>query len=459
VPKLYQKLLKKIKNKELTICVVGLGYVGLPTAIFFAENDFNVIGVGTDEIKLDMIGQGISPLGELGLDSRLLKVVQDKKLVTTPDLTEATRQSDIILIIVPTPVTKSKDPDLSHIISAGENISKGMEPGKLVVLESTVYPGVTEETLQPILESSGLKAGEDFGLAYCPERYNPGDDAHSIEKVARVVGGITPEWADITRELYQFIIEEDIQVLRNIKTAEAAKVIENTQRDLNIALVNELAMIFEKLGIDVMEVIKGASSKWNFNEYYPGGGVGGHCLPVDPYYLVKKAKELGYQSKVIAAGRTINDYMPKHVFGLITDALNDNERSVKNSKIVVLGLSYKENVGDDRESPSVQLIGELERNQALITIVDPYIQETAIYGTLEETELYGKVESDVYNALDGAHALVLMTAHDEFRELDFEKIKKLMKLPIIIDGRRIFNPKDLEDMGFYYRGIGRGNLE
>jgi len=456
---LYQKLLKKIKNKELTICVVGLGYVGLPTAIFFAENDFNVIGVGTDEIKLDMIGQGISPLGELGLDSRLLKVVQDKKLVTTPDLTEATRQSDIILIIVPTPVTKSKDPDLSHIISAGENISKGMEPGKLVVLESTVYPGVTEETLQPILESSGLKAGEDFGLAYCPERYNPGDDAHSIEKVARVVGGITPEWADITRELYQFIIEEDIQVLRNIKTAEAAKVIENTQRDLNIALVNELAMIFEKLGIDVMEVIKGASSKWNFNEYYPGGGVGGHCLPVDPYYLVKKAKELGYQSKVIAAGRTINDYMPKHVFGLITDALNDNERSVKNSKIVVLGLSYKENVGDDRESPSVQLIGELERNQALITIVDPYIQETAIYGTLEETELYGKVESDVYNALDGAHALVLMTAHDEFRELDFEKIKKLMKLPIIIDGRRIFNPKDLEDMGFYYRGIGRGNLE
>ncbi|TMS42137.1 MAG: nucleotide sugar dehydrogenase [Methanobacterium sp.] len=456
---MYQKLLKKIKNKELTICVVGLGYVGLPTAIFFAENDFNVIGVGTDEIKLDMIGQGISPLGELGLDSRLLKVVQDKKLVTTPDLTEATRQSDIILIIVPTPVTKSKDPDLSHIISAGENISKGMEPGKLVVLESTVYPGVTEETLQPILESSGLKAGEDFGLAYCPERYNPGDDAHSIEKVARVVGGITPEWADITRELYQFIIEEDIQVLRNIKTAEAAKVIENTQRDLNIALVNELAMIFEKLGIDVMEVIKGASSKWNFNEYYPGGGVGGHCLPVDPYYLVKKAKELGYQSKVIAAGRTINDYMPKHVFGLITDALNDNERSVKNSKIVVLGLSYKENVGDDRESPSVQLIGELERNQALITIVDPYIQETAIYGTLEETELYGKVESDVYNALDGAHALVLMTAHDEFRELDFEKIKKLMKLPIIIDGRRIFNPKDLEDMGFYYRGIGRGNLE
>jgi nucleotide sugar dehydrogenase len=454
----YQKLINKIKNKESTICVVGLGYVGLPTAIFFAENDFNVIGVGTDEIKLDMIGQGISPLGELGLDSRLLKVVQDGKLITTTDLPEATRQSDIILIIVPTPVTKSKDPDLSHIKSAGGNIAKGMGPGKLVVLESTVYPGVTEETLKPILESSGLIAGEDFGLAYCPERYNPGDDAHSIEKVARVVGGITPEWAEITRELYQFIIEEDIQVLRNIKTAEAAKVIENTQRDLNIALVNELAMIFEKIGIDVMEVIKGASTKWNFNAYYPGGGVGGHCLPVDPYYLVKKAEELGYHSKVIAAGRAINDYMPKHVFGLLTDALNDNERPVKNSKIVVLGLSYKENVGDDRESPSVELIDELAKNQALVTIVDPYIKETEVYGTLKESEVHGTLENDVYMALEGADAMILMTAHDEFRELDFEKIKKLMKIPIIIDGRRIFDPSQLEDMGFYYRGIGRGYL-
>jgi len=444
----YQKLLNKIKNKESTICVVGLGYVGLPTAIFFAENGFNVIGVGIDEKKLEMINQGISPLGELGLDERLLKVVEEKKMVATLDLPEATRQSDIILLIVPTPVTKSKDPDLSHVIDSGENVSKGLGKGKLVVLESTVYPGVTEEVLQPILEKSGLQAGEDFGLAYCPERYNPGDDAHSIEKVARVVGGITPEWAEITRELYQFIIEEDIKVLRNIKTSEAAKVIENTQRDLNIALVNELAMIFEKIGIDVMEVIDGASTKWNFNVYYPGGGVGGHCLPVDPYYLVKKAKELGYHSKVIAAGRTINDYMPQHVFGLLTDALNDNEKSVKNSKVVILGLSYKENVGDDRESPSEELINELEHYQARVTIVDPYIEETQVYGSLE---------SDVYQALVDADAMVLMTAHQEFRDLDFEKAKKLMKIPIIVDARRIYDPEKLKEMGFCYSGVGAAN--
>ncbi len=445
---MYQKLLKRIKNRESTICVVGLGYVGLPTAIFFAENGFNVIGVEVEEKKLTLINQGISPLGELGLDERLQKVVENGKLVATSDLPGATSQSDVILLIVPTPVTPSKDPDLSYIVRAGEDVAKGLGKGKLVVLESTVYPGVTEETLQPILESSGLKAGVDFGLAYCPERYNPGDEAHSLEKVARVVGGITPEWAEITRELYQFIIEKDIKVLRNIKTAEAAKVIENTQRDLNIALMNELAMIFEKIGIDVMEVIDGASTKWNFNAYYPGGGVGGHCLPVDPYYLVKKAKELGYHSKVIAAGRTINDYMPKHVFGLLTDALNDNERPVKNSKVVVLGLSYKENVGDDRESPSKELIHELEHNQALVTIVDPYIEETGVYGTLE---------SDVYTALEGAHALVLMTAHQEFRELDFEKVKELMEIPIIIDARRIYDPEELRKMGFHYSGVGAVN--
>lgn len=445
---MYNELSNKITEKKAKICIVGLGYVGLPTAIFFAENDFNVIGVGIDEKKLEMINQGISPLGELGLDERLREVVKKGKLTATLDLPGATRQSDIILLIVPTPVTKSKDPDLSHVIDAGKKVSEGLGKGKLVVLESTVYPGVTEEVLQPILEESGLKAGENFGLAYCPERYNPGDDAHSIEKVARVVGGITPEWAEITRELYQFIIKEDIKVLRNIKTSEAAKVIENTQRDLNIALVNELAMIFEKIGIDVMEVIEGASTKWNFNVYYPGGGVGGHCLPVDPYYLVKKAKELGYHSKVIAAGRTINDHMPQHVFGLLSDALNDNEKSVKNSKIVVLGLSYKENVGDDRESPSEELINELEHYQAQVTIVDPYIEKTQVYGTLE---------SDLYQALEDADAMVLMTAHQEFRDLDFEKAKKLMKIPIIVDARRIYDPENLKRMGFFYSGVGAVN--
>jgi nucleotide sugar dehydrogenase len=442
--KMFQNLKQKIQNKESVICVVGLGYVGLPTAIFFAEMGFNIVGVDLEEKKIEMINNGISPIGELNLDSRLAKVINEDKLVATSDLVDATRRSDIILMIVPTPVTESKDPDLSHIISAGEEVLKGLDKGKLVVLESTVYPGVTEDTLQPILERKGLKAGVDFGLSYCPERYNPGDEEHTIANVARVVGGITPEWAEITKELYQFIINEDIKVLRNIKTAEAAKVIENTQRDLNIALMNELAMIFEKLDIDVMDVIDGASSKWNFNVYYPGAGVGGHCLPVDPYYLVKKAKEVGFHSKVIAAGRTINDYMPKHVFGLLTDALNENEKSVKNSKIVVLGLSYKENVGDARESPSSELIKHLKTNKANLVVVDPHISD----------DEYAMIENDVYNALEDADAMVLMTAHDEFRSLEFQKVKKLMKTPIVIDGRRIYDSEKLRELGFYYSGVG-----
>jgi nucleotide sugar dehydrogenase len=446
---MYTEILDKIKTRKAKICIVGLGYVGLPTAIFFAEKGFKVIGVERNENKIEKINQGKSTIGELNLDSRLSQVVNNKNLFATSDLKSATEKSDIIISIVPTPVDEFKDPDLTPIISSGTEISKGLSKGKLVILESTVYPGVTEETLKPILEQSNLKAGEDFGLAYCPERYNPGDDEHGIENVSRVVGGITPEWAEITRELYQIIINEDVKVLRNIKTAEAAKVIENTQRDLNIALVNELAMIFERLDIDVMDVIDGASSKWNFNVYYPGAGVGGHCLPVDPYYLVKKAKELGYHSKVIAAGRSINDNMPLHMLNLVQDALNELEKSLKNSNIVILGFSYKENVGDPRESPAKTLIQNLKWKGANVTVVDPYIEEI--------NPKFGVLNNDLYDALNGADALVLITPHDEFKSIDFKKIKDLMNLPIVVDGRRIYDPDELRDIGFYYKGVGAVN--
>jgi nucleotide sugar dehydrogenase len=444
-----ESILDKIKNRKAKICIVGLGYVGLPTAIFFAENGFTVTGVARNEKNIAKINKGMSTIGELNLDSRLSEVVKAKRLVATSDLERATMDSDIIISIVPTPVDEFKDPDLTPIISSGKEIAKGLSKDKLVILESTVYPGVTEECLQPILEESGLKAGEDFGLAYCPERYNPGDEEHVIEKVSRVVGGITPEWAEITRELYQIIIDEDIKVLKNIKTAEAAKVIENTQRDLNIALMNELAMIFELLNIDVMDVIDGASTKWNFNVYYPGAGVGGHCLPVDPYYLVKKAKELGYHSKVIAAGRSINDNMPLHMYRLIQDALNEKEKSINNSNIVVLGFSYKENVGDPRESPAKTLTKHLVNDGANVTVVDPYIDEIS--------DKFGILTHELYNALKGADALVLITPHDDFKSLDFKRVKTLMRTPIIVDGRRIYDPDELKDMGFCYRGVGAVN--
>jgi nucleotide sugar dehydrogenase len=230
-------------------------------------------------------------------------VVRRKKLTATTDAKEATKNSDVIVITVPTPVTPVKKPDLSFIISAGR---EGLGYGKLVVLESTVYPGVTDEVLKPVLEESGLKAGTDFGLSYCPERYNHGDAAHGILDVVRIVGGITPHWTEITAELYKNNAK-DVVTIKDIKTAKAAKVIEIIQRDLNIALMNKLALIFERLHIDIMEVIRAAATKWNFNVYYPGARVGGHCLPVDPYYVVQKASELGYHAQVITAGRAIND--------------------------------------------------------------------------------------------------------------------------------------------------------
>jgi len=443
-----ETLKQKIKNKTAVISIIGLGYVGLPTAVYFAEKGFKVYGVDKIVRIVNGLNKGVSHLNELGLDERIKEVVEQNKFHCTNDTTEAVSNSDIVLIIVPTPITKDKEPDLSYVVSAAEDISKSLKKGQLIVLESTVYPGVTDDIVKPILESSGLKAGVDFGLAYCPERYNPGDTKHTIDNVNRVVGGITREWAEITKEVYSYVIKAEIDTVSDIKTAEAAKVIENIQRDLNIALMNELALIFEKMGIDVIEVIKAASTKWNFNVYYPGAGVGGHCLPVDPYYLVSKAREFGYHSKVITAGREINDYMPHHIFELLRDALNDMERSVKNSKVAVLGFSYKENVGVVRETPVEHFITELVKRGAIVTVVDPYVDEKYI-------KSFGvSYSKDIYDALKEADAFVVMTSHNIFKDMDLDRAKKLMNNPLVIDGRRIFNKDNLNKKGFTYKGVG-----
>ena len=443
------ELHEKIKNKSARIAVIGLGYVGLPTAVNFAENGFSVIGVNRTQEKVDIINAGGCYLTDLNLDERVRRLVGHHKLAATIDTTGATRQSDVIIITVPTPITSDKRPDLSYIISAGQAIAEGLSRNKLVVLESTVYPGVVDDVLKPVLEASGLKAGTDFGLAYCPERYNPGDADHNIRDVVRIVGGITPEWAEATAQLY-VSNAKDVVTVKDIKTAEAAKVIENIQRDLNIALMNELALIFERMEIDIQDVIKAASTKWNFNVYYPGAGVGGHCLPVDPYYLVHKAQELGYHSQVITAGRAINDYMPLHIFQLIVDALNEKRRAVNQSKIAVLGLSYKENVGDHRESPTVVVIEQLKKMGALVYLVDPYIKS----GVLRQ---YATPEASAYGALVDADVLLLMTAHQDFRALDLSRIKADMRTAIIVDGRRFFDLETVRKMGFVYRGVGAAN--
>jgi len=380
-----------LNDRSAVVCVVGVGYVGLPLAEAFS-NHLKVIGYDLSEMKVEDLNHKNN----------------NNNLIFTSDPAEI-KKADFVLIAVPTPVTESKEPDLFCVRSSVETVGRNLKKGAVVVLESTVYPGVTEEIVMPLLEkSSGMNCGVDFKIGYSPERINPGDEAHGISNITKIVSGMDKETTEVLAELYDLITT--VFKARDIQTAEAAKVIENIQRDLNIALMNELALIFERMDIDIMDVIEAAATKWNFNVYYPGAGVGGHCLPVDPYYLVTKAEELGYHSKVITAGRAVNDYMPLHVFELLVDALNECERAVKNSKIVVLGFSYKENVGDARGSPVEVFVEELRKKGACVCIVDPYIED----GDLER---YGEVGTDVYKAIEGADAVVLMTAHREFREM------------------------------------------
>ena len=442
---------EKISNRTAKICIIGMGYVGLPTAIHFCEQGFNVIGVDIDEEKVSKLSKALQPTDDINLRRRLKKVLEEKKLKITGDFSTSIGSSDIILVIVPTPITKTKDPDLSYVISASEEIAKNLKKEHLIILESTTFPGTTEEVVKPILEGSGLKAGRDFGLAYCPERYNPGDKEHTIEQVSRIVGGITPKWANIAKELYQIIIQGEVIVVEDIKTAEAAKVIENIQRDLNIALINELAMIFQRMNIDVISVIDAASTKWNFMKLYPGPGVGGHCLPVDPYYLTHKAKELGYHPQLILAGRSINDNMPSYVVDLIIDGLNELERPVSGSKIAILGVSYKANIGDLRESPAKKIIQTLSKMKAQVYAHDPFLEDHDI-----ETA-FGITGHTMEKALKDADCVVLHTLHDQFTDLNLGDIKAMMKpQALLVDTRHLFSPNEAIDHGLVYRGIGRG---
>jgi len=444
---LIENIRRKIKNKSVKICVIGLGYVGLPTAVFFAERGFYVNGVDIDAEKVNTINSGNSPLNDLGLDEQIKSLIQNEKLKATTDTASAVAGSDIILIVVPTPVTESKEPDLSYIKLAAADISKSMHKGQLIILESTTYPGTMEEVLQPILEGSGLSAGIDFGLAYCPERYNPGDPDHTLENVSRVVGGITIEWGIVAKDLYECIIIEPVIQVKDIKTAEAAKIIENIQRDLNIALMNELAHIFELMDIDIIEVIEAASTKWNFGKYFPGPGVGGHCLPVDPYYLTKRAQEMGYHAQVILAGRKVNDEMPLHVFELIQEGLNEIGKPIKKSKIAILGAAYKANIGDLRNSPTEVLVRKLKSYGANVSIVEPNVDQTDIFGC-----------SNIpfsSNELIDVNCIVLMVNHSDFKNINLKDLKRDGDM-VFVDGCRLQNPRKMIDAGYIYKGVGAG---
>lgn len=448
-------LLRKVRDRKAVLCIVGLGYVGLPTAVAFAKEGFPVIGADLSKRKVDLLNQGISPLADLDLDQDVAATHKSGHLKATTDVVAACNQADVVLLIVPTPVDDAKQPDLSFVASASEAAAKGLRKGQLLILESTTYPGTTEDYVVRLAEKhSGLKAGKDFGVAYCPERYNPGDPQHTLANVYRVIGAVTPEWADVCAAMYGVLNGGKITRVRDMRTAEAAKVIENIQRDLNIALVNELALIFERLDIDVHEVLDAAATKWNFVKYTPGPGVGGHCLPVDPYYLTWMAERLGYHPRVILAGRAVNDHMPEHTVGLVADALNELGRPIKGTPIAILGLSYKANTGDVRESPAEGVVRALQRRGADLRLCDPFIE------TVEVEHHFALPNRSLQDALRGAHAVVLLTDHDDFRKLGVAKLKAAAgRNAALIDTRNVFAPAEVRKAGLLYRGIGRRRTE
>ena len=411
---------------EATICIVGLGYVGLPLAEAFSRH-FKVIGFDTN-IKLVK-----------GLNLRN----NNQNLAITGDPHQM-KPADFIIITVPTPVTKSKEPDLSHIKSASKIVSQNMKAGCIVILESTVYPGITEEIMRPVLEESGLHCGQDFKIAYSPERINPGDEEHTTDRITKIVSGMDVGTTELVAELYGTICPEVFRA-KDIKTAEAAKVIENIQRDLNIALVNELCLIFERMGLTTKDVLEAAATKWNFHRYSPGL-VGGHCIPVDPYYLVYKAKELDYHPQVILAGRAINDYMPSHIAQMTIKALNDVGKVIRNSKVLIMGLTYKENVADTRESPVKDIMKELKEYGVEILGYDPLLNNI-------ESEFGVKAIRNLEQA-GNIDCLVLTVIHNVFRNLTLEKLKDIMNSkPILIDVRGLFDKKEAMERGFYYRTL------
>jgi len=416
----------QVKLGQPTVCVVGLGYVGLPLAEAFSRH-FKVIGFDSANNRVK----------ELKLNNN------NQNLIITNN-PQHIKQADFIIITVPTPVTKSKEPDLSCVTSAARTISQNMKASCTIVLESTVYPGVTEEVVKPILEESRLQCGKDFKIAYSPERINPGDEEHTIDKVTKVISGMDEETTELVAQLYSRICPAVFKA-RDIKTAEAAKVIENVQRDLNIALVNELCLIFDRMGLSTKDVLDTAATKWNFYRYSPGL-VGGHCIPVDPYYLVYKAKELGYHPQVILAGRAVNDYMPKHVAQMSIKGLNDVGKVINGSRVLIMGLTYKENVADTRQAPAKEIIKELNEYGVELYGYDPLLHDI-------EPEFGIKAISNLGELTD-IDCLVLSVNHDVFRQTTLSGLKTIMSHdPVLIDVTRFFDETEARRMGFHYKSL------
>ena len=433
------KLYNKHIDREATLSLIGLGYVGMPIAVSFAKKGINVIGFDLNKEKIELYKSGVDPTREVGDET-----IKSTTVHFTADETEL-QKAKFHIIAVPTPVNTDHTPDLTPVIGASEIIGRNLAPGSIVVYESTVYPGCTEDVCIPILErESGLKCGVDFKVGYSPERINPGDKVHRLENIHKIVSGIDEEALKEIKAVYDLVIEVGTYPVSNIRTAEAVKVVENSQRDINIAFMNELAMVFDRMDIDTNEVVDGMNTKWNALGFRPGL-VGGHCIGVDPYYFTYEAEKLGYHSQIILNGRIVNDSMGAYVADAAIKKMIEAGQAPKKSKVIILGLTFKENCPDTRNSKVDDIIKQLNRYGIEPTVVDPWANER------DAMQDYGVRLTDIGDVFD-ADCVIVAVAHSEFKKLGLDKIKKFFKSApdeekVLIDVKGLYKIKDLESSG------------
>ena len=443
-----------LKNNSLKIGVIGIGRIGLPTALCFAKAGFETIGVDINEKLVNMVNSGNYPLkDEPEFDKIFENVIENKKFRAETNIEKVVPNCDIILLSLPTPMNNQNIPDYTALLTVGKNLNGLLSNGQIVIVESTVEPGFIENELLKSIEGSekNLISGKDFHLAVCPETANPGEIMHDFKKLPRLVGSIDENIRPIVSELYTNVFGVELIPMPNCKTANAVKLTTNVFREINIGFINELSLLFEKLGIDTYTVIEAAKSKYNFQPHYPGPGVGGPCLPVNAYQYLNSSKKIDVNFlKIVQDARKINEFMPQHVIDLLTDAFSETNNSLENSTIAILGISYKPNVHDVQIAPSETIIKLLKEKNVNLKIFDPYFHS--------ETVFRYKIENSISDAVSDSDAVLLITGHDEFDDFNFDLLSGSMNKPILVDCTGKIDPQNIKSEGVIFRGIGRGGL-
>ena len=440
-----------LTSKSLNVCVIGIGRIGLPTALSFASAGLQTIGVDINEKLVDSINAGNFPLkDEPGYEEIFDKVRKNGNFSTTTDIKEAIPKSNLILLSLPTPMDEKNIPNYSALESVGKQLSHILQPNSLVIVESTIEPGFIENDLINILEKAGrLHAEKNFTIGVCPENANPGEILHDFTNLPRLIAGINNDVTKIIQMIYNFVFPVELIEMPNCKTANAVKLTTNVFRDINIAFVSELSLMFDKLGIDTIKVLQAAKKKYNFSVHYPGSGVGGPCLPINSYQLLNTARRTGTKLNIVESSRKINEKMPDHVIELTSDAFKECNKSIQNSEILILGISYKPNVKDIQFSPAEHIIKKFQKLGANVYVYDPNFASSEVFGIKCEENL-----DDILSKMDAA---VIVTGHDDFKKIDISSFAK-MKTPILIDTRGIIEPQSVKHHNIIFRGLGRGDF-